>query len=176
MLAGRRLWFVGIGGAGLSSYAFLARAWGAEVGGWDRVETPYLRALESVDVRIAPEPVVPDGWEAIVSSAYPSVPGTSRADFLAELVSLRRSIVVAGAHGKTTTTGMIAFVLGELGLDPAWLVGGEIAQLGGNAGAGEGWLVVEGDESDRTVERSATGDRGRHERGARPPLDVRVRG
>ena len=48
---------------------------------------------------------------------------------------------------------MIAFVLAELGLDPAWLVGGEIAQLGGNAGAGEGWLVVEGDESDRTVER-----------------------
>ena len=48
---------------------------------------------------------------------------------------------------------MIAFVLSELGLDPAWLVGGEIAQLGGNAGAGEGWLVVEGDESDRTVER-----------------------
>ena len=83
----------------------------------------------------------------------PGVAGTSRADFLAELVSLRRSIVVAGAHGKTTTTGMIAFVLAELGLDPAWLVGGEIAQLGGNAGAGEGWLVVEGDESDRTVER-----------------------
>ena len=104
-------------------------------------------------MEIAPEPVVPDGWEAIVSSAYPSVAGTSRADFLAELVSLRRSIVVAGAHGKTTTTGMIAFVLAELGLDPAWLVGGEIAQLGGNAGAGEGWLVAEGDESDRTVER-----------------------
>ena len=102
---------------------------------------------------LAPEPVVPDGWEAVVSSAYPTVAGTSRADFLAELVSLRRSIVVAGAHGKTTTTGMIAFVLAELGLDPAWLVGGEIAQLGGNAGAGEGWLVVEGDESDRTVER-----------------------
>jgi UDP-N-acetylmuramate--alanine ligase len=81
------------------------------------------------------------------------VPGRSRADFLAELVSLRRSIVVAGAHGKTTTTAMIAFVLAELGLDPAWLVGGEIPQLGGNAGAGEGWLVVEGDESDRTVER-----------------------
>ena len=84
---------------------------------------------------------------------YPSVAGRPRAEFLAELVSLRRSIVVAGAHGKTTTAGMIAFVLAELGLDPAWLVGGEIAQLGGNAGAGEGWLVVEGDESDRTVER-----------------------
>ena len=152
-LAGRRLWFVGIGGAGLSSYAFLARAWGAEVGGWDRVETPYLRQLEGVQVEIAPEPVVPDGWEVVVSSAYPSVQGTPRAELLAELVSLRRSIVVAGAHGKTTTTGMIAFALSELGLDPAWLVGGEIAQLGGNAGAGEGWLVVEGDESDRTVEQ-----------------------
>jgi UDP-N-acetylmuramate--alanine ligase len=151
-LTGRRLWFVGIGGAGLSSYAFLARAWGAEVGGWDRVETPYLRRLEGIEVVIAPEPVVPDGWEAVVSSAYPTVAGRPRAEFLAELVSLRRAIVVAGAHGKTTTTGMIAFVLAELGLDPAWLVGGEIAQLDGNAGAGEGWLVVEGDESDRTVE------------------------
>ena len=144
---------MGIGGAGLSSYAFLARAWGAEVGGWDRQETPYLSQLEGVRVEIAPEPVVPEGWEVVVSSAYPSVPGTHRAEFLAELVSLRRAIVVAGAHGKTTTTGMIAFVLAELGLDPAWLVGGEIPQLGGNAGAGEGWLVVEGDESDRTVER-----------------------
>ena len=144
---------MGIGGAGLSSYAFLARAWGAEVGGWDRFETPYLRALDGVEIEIAPEPVVPNGWEAVVSSAYPSVAGKPRAEFLAELVSLRRAIVVAGAHGKTTTTGMIAFVLAELGLDPAWLVGGEIGQLGGNAGAGEGWLVVEGDESDRTVER-----------------------
>ena len=153
MLAGRRLWFVGIGGAGLSSYAFLSRAWGAEVGGWDRVQTPYLRRLDGVRVEIAPEPVVPEGWEAVVSSAYPGVTGTSRAEFLAELVSLRPSIVVAGAHGKTTTTGMIAFTLAELGRDPAWLIGGEIAQLGGNAGAGEGWLVVEGDESDRTVEQ-----------------------
>jgi UDP-N-acetylmuramate--alanine ligase len=152
LLAGRRLWFVGIGGAGLSSYAYLARAWGAEVGGWDRVRTPYLRPLEDVRVEIADKPVVPDGWEVVVSSAYPQVAGARRADFLAELVSLRRSIVVAGAHGKTTTTGMVAYVLRELGLDPAWLVGGEIAQLGGNAGAGEGWLVVEGAESDRTVE------------------------
>jgi UDP-N-acetylmuramate--alanine ligase len=144
---------VGIGGAGLSSYAFLSRAWGADVGGWDRVETPYLKQLEGIEVELGPEPIVPDGWEVVVSSAYPAVAGTSRAEFLAELVSLRRSIVVAGAHGKTTTTGMIAYVLFELGLDPAWLVGGEIAQLGGNAGAGEGWLVVEGDESDRTVER-----------------------
>jgi UDP-N-acetylmuramate--alanine ligase len=151
-LEGRRLWFVGIGGAGLSAYAFLARAWGAEVGGWDRVETPYLRGLEGIEVEIAPEPVAPDGWEVVVSTAYAgSVPGRTRAELLAELVSLRRSIVVAGAHGKTTTTAMIAFALAELGHDPAWLIGGEVPQLGRNAGAGDGWLVVEGDESDRTV-------------------------
>ena len=66
---------------------------------------------------------------------------------------MRRAIVVGGAHGKTTTTAMIAYALAELGLDPAWLVGGELPQLGGNAGAGEGWLVVEGDESDRTLEQ-----------------------
>jgi UDP-N-acetylmuramate--alanine ligase len=67
-------------------------------------------------------------------------------------VSLRRSIVVAGAHGKTTTSAMIAFCLDRLGLDPTFLIGGDVAQLGGNARAGEGWLVVEGDESDRSVE------------------------
>ncbi len=78
--------------------------------------------------------------------------GRSRADFLAELVALRDSIVVAGAHGKTTTAAMIAFVLERVGRDPAYLIGGEVPQLGGNAGTGEGWLVVEGDESDRTVE------------------------
>ena len=149
-LDGRRLWFVGIGGAGLSSYALLARAWGAEVGGWDRVRTPYLDGLD-VRVEIAPSPVVPDGWEVVVSSAYPTVAGRSRAELLAELVSRRRSIVVAGSHGKGTVTAMIAFALRETGRDPAWLVGAPVPQLGANAGAGEGWLVVEGDESDRTV-------------------------
>jgi UDP-N-acetylmuramate--alanine ligase len=152
-LDGRRIWFVGIGGAGLSGYALLARAWGAEVGGWDRVETPYLAALEGVPVELAPEPVVPDGWtEVVVSTAYrDQVAGRPRAEFLAELVSLQRSIVVAGAHGKTTTAAMIAFCLDRLGDDPAFLIGGEVPQLGGNARAGEGWLVVEGDESDRTI-------------------------
>jgi UDP-N-acetylmuramate--alanine ligase len=150
-LDGRRLWFVGIGGAGLSAYAQLARAWGAEVGGWDRVATPYLDALGGVRVEVADEPVVPEGWEVVVSSAYPSVPGRRRGEFLAELVGLRRSIVVAGSHGKGTTAAMVAFVLRETGRDPAWLIGAPVPQLGGNAGAGEGWLVVEGDESDRSV-------------------------
>ena len=150
-LRGRRLWFVGIGGAGLSAYAQLARAWGAEIGGWDRVQTPYLAAFTDARVEIGPEPVVPSGWEVVVSSAYPQVEGKPRAALLAELVSLRPTIVVTGAHGKTTTTAMLAFSLREAGADPAWIVGGEVPQLGGNAGAGGGWLVVEGDESDRSV-------------------------
>jgi UDP-N-acetylmuramate--alanine ligase len=152
-LDGRRIWFVGIGGAGLSGYALLARDWGAEVGGWDRVKTPYLVPLGDVLVELAPEPVVPEGWpEVVVSTAYRGrVEGKPRSEFLAELVSLQRSIVVAGAHGKTTTAAMIAFCLDRLGDDPAFLIGGEVPQLAGNARAGSGWLVVEGDESDRTI-------------------------
>jgi UDP-N-acetylmuramate--alanine ligase len=151
-LEGRRIWFVGIGGAGLSGYALLARAWGAEVGGWDRVDTPYLRGLDGVPIEISPEPAAPEGWEVVVSTAYAGrVAGRSRAELLAELVSLQDSIVVAGAHGKTTTTAMIAFCLDRLGRDPAFLIGGDVPQLGGNARAGGGWLVVEGDESDRTI-------------------------
>lgn len=154
-LAGRRIYFVGIGGAGLSAYAFLARAWGADVRGWDRKQTPYLSALAGVPLDVGGEPKPPEGWEVVISTAYTGlVEGRSRADLLAELVALApaRSLVVSGAHGKTTTAAMIAFVLRELGLDPGWLIGGEVPQLGGNAGAGEGWLVVEGDESDRTIE------------------------
>jgi UDP-N-acetylmuramate--alanine ligase len=154
-LEGRRLWFAGIGGAGLSAYALLAHEWGAEVRGWDRVRTPYLEHLPAdVEVVIADHPPpAPAGWEAIVSSAFAGrVAGKPRAELLAELVSLRDAVVVAGAHGKTTTTAMIAFVLRETGHDPAFLIGGDVPQLGGNAGAGAGWLVVEGDESDRTVE------------------------
>jgi UDP-N-acetylmuramate--alanine ligase len=154
-LAGRRVWFVGVGGAGLSGYALLAAAWGAEVGGWDKVETPYLPNVRAAGIRVelAPDPVAaPAGWETVVSTAFAGrVPGRTRAEFLAELVALQRSIVVAGAHGKTTTAAMIAFALDRLGLDPSFLIGGEVPQLGGNARAGSGWLVVEGDESDRTV-------------------------
>jgi UDP-N-acetylmuramate--alanine ligase len=152
-LEGRRLWIAGIGGAGMSAYAVLAHAWGAEVRGWDRVRTPYLEHLDGIDVAIADEPPEPPpGWEVFVSSAFADrVTGRPRAELLAELVSLRDSVVVAGAHGKTTTAGMIAFCLERLGLQPAWLIGAEIPQLGGNAGTGIGWLVVEGDESDRTI-------------------------
>jgi UDP-N-acetylmuramate--alanine ligase len=152
-LEGRRIWLVGIGGAGLSAYALLARAWGAEVGGWDRNQTPYLTAVREagIEVRVSTEPELPEGWEVFVSSAYRGVSGRPRADLLAELVATAPSVVVAGAHGKTTTAAMIAYVLRETGRDPSWVVGGEVPQLGSNAGAGAGWLVVEGDESDRSV-------------------------
>jgi UDP-N-acetylmuramate--alanine ligase len=147
------LWIAGIGGAGMSGYARLAHAWGAQVRGWDRVRTPYLEQLADLEVEISDEPPVPpNGWEAYVSSAFSDrISGKSRAELLAELVSLRDAIVVAGAHGKTTTSAMIAFSLARLELDPAWLIGGDVPQLGGNAGTGTGWLVVEGDESDRTI-------------------------
>ena len=151
-LAGRRLYFVGIGGAGLSAYANFARAWGAEVRGWDVRETIFLEALDGIEVDIGGEPSPPDGYEVVVSTAHLGrIEGQSRAEFLAELVSLRRAIVVGGAHGKTTTSAMIAYVLRELGHDPSWIVGGVVPQLGGNAGVGKGWLVVEGDESDRSI-------------------------
>jgi UDP-N-acetylmuramate--alanine ligase len=154
-LDGRRIWFVGIGGAGLSGYAVLANAWGAEVAGWDKHETPYLEHVRAagIEVTIAPDPpAAPPGWETVVSTAYAGrAAGRSRAEFLAELVSRQRAIVVAGSHGKTTTAAMIAFCLDRLDRDPAFLIGGEVPQLGGNARAGSGWLVVEGDESDRTV-------------------------
>lgn len=151
--AGRRIWIAGIGGAGMSGYALLARAWGAEVAGWDRAETPYLRHLDGVGVEISPEPPAPPaGWDVFVSTAFAGrVEGRPRADLLAELVAQRRAIVVAGAHGKTTTSAMIALCLDRLGHDPAFLIGGEVPQLGGNARAGSGWLVVEGDESDRSL-------------------------
>jgi UDP-N-acetylmuramate--alanine ligase len=147
------MWIAGIGGAGMSGYALLARAWGAEVRGWDRVRTPYLDRLEGIDVDISADPPQPpSGWEVFVSTAFAErVTGRSRAELLSELVSLRDSIVVAGAHGKTTTSAMVAFCLERLGRDPAWLIGGDVPQLGGNAGTGTGLLVVEGDESDRTI-------------------------
>jgi UDP-N-acetylmuramate--alanine ligase len=151
-LAGRRLYFVGIGGSGMSAYANAARARGAEVAGWDLRETIFTATLGGIDIDLGGEPRPPEGFEAIVSTAHAArIEGTPRAAFLAELVAAQPSIVVAGAHGKTTTAGMVAFVLHETGGDPSWIIGGVIPQLGGNAGIGSGWLVAEGDESDRSL-------------------------
>jgi UDP-N-acetylmuramate--alanine ligase len=160
-LEGRRLWLVGVGGAGMSALAIVAKAWGADVAGSDRARSAYteLLAAEGVPVTIGHATEnVPPGWEVVASSAIapdnPELAGgfRRRGELLAELVALRPSIVVAGAHGKTTTAAMIAFALDRLGLDPAFLIGGTVPQLGGNARAGDGWLVAEGDESDRSLE------------------------
>jgi UDP-N-acetylmuramate--alanine ligase len=163
-LEGRKLWFVGIGGAGMSALALVTREWGAEVGGSDRARSSYVDRLEAAGIPVAighDAGQVPEDAEVIVSSAIaPDNPEVShargrsrkRGELLAELIELRPSIVVAGAHGKTTTAGMIAFCLERLDRDPAFLIGGEVPQLGGNARAGDGWLVAEGDESDRSLE------------------------
>jgi UDP-N-acetylmuramate--alanine ligase len=146
----------------MSALALVTREWGAEVAGSDRARSSYVERLEAAGIEVAighDAANVPEGAEVVVSSAIaPDNPEVSRArvkrraDLLSELVSLSPSVVVAGTHGKTTTTAMIAFVLDRLGLDPTFLIGGEIPQLGGNARAGGGWLVAEGDESDRSLE------------------------
>jgi UDP-N-acetylmuramate--alanine ligase len=144
----------------MSALATVARAWGAEVAGSDRARSVYVELLEERGIPVTighSAQNVPPGWEVVASTAIAQenpelVAGArGRGELLAELVALRPAIVVAGAHGKTTTSAMIAFVLDRLGLDPAFLIGGVIPQLGGNARAGAGWLVAEGDESDRSL-------------------------
>ncbi len=151
-LDGRRLWFVGIGGAGLSAYAQLARALGCRGRRLGPRRDALPRAARGASrSRSRPSRSCRPAGRRSSRRRTRASPGTSRAELLAELVALRRSIVVAGTHGKGTTAAMIAFALRETGGDPAWLIGAPVPQLGSNAGAGEGWLVVEGDESDRTV-------------------------
>ncbi len=165
--AGRRLHFVGIGGAGMSGWARVARQLGAEVSGSDRADGPALAGLRELGVTVhvghAAEHV-PDGAEVVYSSAVPPEnpererarvqgwPERPRAELLRELTSLKRTIAVAGAHGKTTTTSMLAHALLELGAEPGYLIGGRLSTTGQNADWGTGeWLVVEADESDRSM-------------------------
>ena len=166
---GRRLHLVGIGGAGMSGYALVCAQLGATVSGSDRAESPVLERLRAagIDARAGHDAAnVPDGAEVVLSSAIAAdnpervaalergLPVLSRADLLAELTALKKVIAVAGAHGKTTTTSMAAHVLLGCGLEPGYLIGGSLTTTGTNAawGAGE-WLVVEADESDRSMLR-----------------------
>ena len=106
----------------MCAYALVAHAWGAEVAGWDRVETPYLLISRGSRSTSRPSRPAAGGLGGLVSTAFTGrSTGRPRSELLAELVALRRSIVVAGAHGKTTTSAMIAFCLDRLGLDPAFL-------------------------------------------------------
>ncbi|MEA2198826.1 MAG: UDP-N-acetylmuramate--alanine ligase [Solirubrobacteraceae bacterium] len=160
----RRLHFVGVGGAGMSGLALVAHALGAQVTGSDRAESPYAARLREQGI----EPVighaaanVPPGAEVVYSTAVPAdnperqaAAGHElhRADLLGEITRLRRCIAVTGTHGKTTTAAMIVHALRGCGLDPSYLVGGELGDTGSNAGWGTGeWVVVEADESDRSL-------------------------
>jgi UDP-N-acetylmuramate--alanine ligase len=163
-LEGRRLWFVGICGDGMSALALLAAGLGADVSGSDIRRTRFTPLLEEAGIEFLlgeqRAENVPAGAEVVYSTAVPldnpelavAERRLHRGELLAEIVAARRSIVVGGTHGKTTTAAMIAFCLQELGDDPAFVVGTEVPQLGGNARAGEGWLVTEGDEADRSIE------------------------
>src|SRR4051794_497351 len=167
--ADRRLHLIGLGGAGMSAYALAAHALGARVTGSDRVWSPYAdRLLEQTGIRTIVghrAENVPDGddVEVVYSTAIASdnpervaarergLPDRPRAELLGEIAATRRVIAVAGAHGKTTTAAMIAVALRASAMDPSWIIGGEVRDLGANAGWGEGeWLVVEADESDRS--------------------------
>jgi UDP-N-acetylmuramate--alanine ligase len=164
--AGRRLHFIGIGGAGMSGLALVARALDASVTGSDRAESSYAERLRVAGVEPAighDASLVPADAEVVVSTAIPEEnPELAvarsrgqrvlhRGDLLAEVASLKRCLAVSGTHGKTTTSGMAAHVLVETGRDPAYLIGGELRSTGTNAEWGEGeWIVVEADESDRS--------------------------
>jgi UDP-N-acetylmuramate--alanine ligase len=172
--AGRRLHFIGIGGAGMSGLALVCARLGAAVTGSDRADSSYMERLR----RAGLDPVVghdaanlPEGAEVVVSTAIGEdnpelalarergVEPIHRGALLAELCAEKRLIAIAGTHGKTTTTAMVAWALRELGADPAFFVGGEVPGLGpdgetANAGWGEGeWVVAEADESDASFLR-----------------------
>lgn len=161
--AGRRLHFVGIGGAGMSGLALIAHKLGANVTGSDRSTSSYMEPLQMLGIQpaIGHSPAnVPAGAEVVYSSAVaadnPELAGAStvlhRSKLLAEIAGLKRCIAVSGTHGKTTTTGMIAHVLRGAGLDPAYVVGGALQDTGLNADWGAGdWIVIEADESDRSL-------------------------
>jgi UDP-N-acetylmuramate--alanine ligase len=153
----------------MSGYARVAVALGASVSGSDRAEGPALAGLRELGVAVAvghDAANVPEGddIEVVYSSAVPAdnperVAGRERglrehprAHLLAEISALRRTIAVAGTHGKTTTSSMAAHALLACGMDPGYLIGGELRSTGLNAAWGTGeWLVVEADESDRSM-------------------------
>lgn len=166
--SGRKLHFVGIGGAGMSGLALIALELGAQVSGSDRADSPYQVTLREAGAEIHighSADNVPAGAEVVYSTAIDSdnperQAGSAgagelhRAELLAQMAAMKRCIAVTGTHGKTTTTGMIVQILRGCGLDPAYAVGGELRSTGRNAAWGSGeWIVIEADESDRSLLR-----------------------
>ena len=160
----RHLHLVGIGGAGMRGIAEVLLARGVEVSGSDLKESTGLERLRAAGATIsvghrAEQVTDPDAL--VISSAVPAsnpetraardrgIPILMRAQVLAALTSGARAIAVSGTHGKTTTTSMIAVMLSRLGLDPTYVIGGDLNESGSGAGAGKGsFFVAEADESD----------------------------
>ena len=162
----RRIHFVGVGGIGMSGIAELLANLGYEVSGSDarrsdvtaRLETLGVRVLTghdaayvgAVDVVVTSSAIGRENPEVAEARAR-NIPVISRAEMLAELMRLRYGIAIAGAHGKTSTTSMVALVLERAGLDPTAVIGGRLSAFGSNARLGQGdYMVVEADESDRS--------------------------
>ncbi|MFE7777193.1 UDP-N-acetylmuramate--L-alanine ligase [Streptomyces sp. NPDC057445] len=162
--------FIGIGGAGMSGIAKILAQRGAKVAGSDAKESATAEALRTLGVTVhighSAGHLADDASCVVVSSAIRAdnpelaraaelgVPVVHRSDALAALMRSARTIAVAGTHGKTTTTSMLAVALTELGLDPSYAIGGDLAGPGTNARHGEGGIfVAEADESDRSFQK-----------------------
>ena len=160
----KRVHFVGIGGAGMSGIAEVLLTQGYQVSGSDVAATTVTRRLTALGARIATGHAADNiaGADVVVVSTAVAhdnpeiaaarekgVPVVPRALMLAELMRLKQGIAVAGTHGKTTTTSLIASVLAEGGLDPTFVIGGRLVSADANARLGKGeFLVAEADESD----------------------------
>lgn len=158
---------VGVGGAGMSAIATVLTRMGHRVSGSDLKDSPALDRLRllGVDARVGHTATnVPTDADAVVlSTAIPAtnpeveaaherhIPVLRRAEALRALVAIRRAVAVAGSHGKTTTSSMLALCLRAAGWHPSFLIGGDLNEVGANAAYDDGdWLVVEADESDGT--------------------------
>jgi UDP-N-acetylmuramate--alanine ligase len=156
--------FVGIGGIGMSGIAELLLNIGYKVSGSDTNSSDITRRLESLggiifqghsaeqihgaDVVVTSSAIGPDNPE-VAAAGQGSIPVIPRAEMLAELMRLKYSVAIAGAHGKTSTTSIVASVLGKGGLDPTVVIGGKLKSIDSNALLGEGdYIVAEADESD----------------------------
>jgi UDP-N-acetylmuramate--alanine ligase len=159
-----RVHFIGIGGAGMSGIAEVLCTLGYQVSGSDQGESAVTRRLqaagatvykghearhvEGADCVVVSSAIRPDNPELRAARAH-RIPVVPRAEMLNELMRFKRGIAIAGTHGKTTTTSLVASVLSEGGLDPTFVIGGQLLSAGANAKLGWGqWLVAEADESD----------------------------
>lgn len=164
--------FIGIGGAGMSGIAKILAQRGAQVAGSDAKDSATAQALRSLGATVhighAADHLAEDATSVVVSSAIRpdnpelaaaherGIPVVHRSDALASLMDGLRPIAVAGTHGKTTTTSMLAVSLGALGIAPSYAIGGDLDAPGSNAEHGTGEIfVAEADESDRSFHKYA---------------------